>query len=79
MTLRQKLIFAGVVALPAAALAPVAWSALATSGYFYDGRCAAAMTAMCAFKGMDTSATHRVTKCPNIESLRSAAPQMGGT
>ena len=39
MTLRQKLIFAGVVALLAAALAPVAWSALGTGGYFYDGHC----------------------------------------
>ena len=39
MTLRRKLIFAGGVTLLVAALAPVAWSALGTGGYFYDGRC----------------------------------------
>ena len=39
MTIRQKLIFAGVAALLAAALAPVAWSAFGTGGYFFNGRC----------------------------------------
>jgi hypothetical protein len=40
MRFRQKLIFAGAVALLAATLAPIAWSALGTRGYFYRGRCA---------------------------------------
>jgi hypothetical protein len=39
MTLRQKLILAGGVALLAAALASVARFALGTGGYFYSGRC----------------------------------------
>jgi hypothetical protein len=40
MTIRQKLVFAGGGAAVAVVLAPVAWSALGTGGYFYDGRCA---------------------------------------
>lgn len=39
MTLRQKLIFAGGIALLTTALAPVAWSTLGTAGYFCSGRC----------------------------------------
>lgn len=40
MTTRQKLVLAGVGAAVAIVLAPVAWSAFGTGGYFYDGRCA---------------------------------------
>jgi hypothetical protein len=39
MTTRRKVIIAGLGAVLAVFLAPIAWSAFGTHGYFYDGRC----------------------------------------
>jgi hypothetical protein len=39
MSTRQKAVIVGLVAALAAFVAPIAWSAFGTHGYFYAGRC----------------------------------------